>query len=122
MKIKVMLTALMFASSIFAQKQCYTFNNATVEVVLECYAKATGKRIDLVKGDFYPITLGADNVSKEFMLEQIEIALKKQNLKLYIITDDHLVASWIKVPEKPKVKTDKYTEKRRFGPESGKKK
>lgn len=114
MKIKVLLAVFMIASSTLAQMRTYTFENATIEVVLQCYAEATGKRIDLVKGDLQPITLAASNVSTEFMLEQIEIALKKRNLKLYEISEDHLIASWIKVPEKHG-KSNKVTKKRRFG-------
>ena len=67
MKIKALLTMFMIASSALAQIQTYTFEKATVDVVLQCYAEATGKRIDLVKGDHQPITLAAKKVPKKFM-------------------------------------------------------
>lgn len=116
MKTIMTLVACMITTCAIAQMRSYTLEEATVKVALDLYADATGKRIDLVQGEHKPITLAADKVSTEFMLQEIESALEKQNLKLFEISDKHMIVTWIEVPQvSEKKQRGQSTARRRFG-------
>ena len=89
------------------------FHDLPLDLALAQYAEWTGKSVEIVQGVNARITLLERDLSQTQATALLEQELKNQNIGLFAITSNRLVAAWLDASKAPIVKRISYAERLR---------